>query len=105
VEVEKLLDHRRPKMLEGELTRLEGVRSMIEDHYERRLQHLDADCAAARQRLQAEYDRLMPKGVREAGIPHIDMRIGAVDVGQPTGSAPTRMVKRPITSASARCRG
>ena len=50
--------------METELARLESVRDMIRDHYERRLLLLDSDYEATKRHLQGEYERLMPKGVK-----------------------------------------
>ena len=95
----KLLDRRRLGGVEGELVRLEGARNVIADHYERRLLLLDADYEATRHRLQTEYDRLMPKGARDAGIPHIAVRNGPIDIGQPTNPLLVRVAKKAYCAA------
>ena len=93
-ELSKLLHRRRQETMETELARLESVRDTIRDYYERRLLLLDSDYEATRRRLQGEYERLMPKGVREAGIPHIHMRTRAIPLGQPSDSLPMRLAKK-----------
>jgi hypothetical protein len=93
-ELSNLLHRRRSESMETELARLETVRDMIRDHYERRLLLLDSDYEATKRRLQGDYERLMPKGVREAGIPHIHVRTGAIPLGRSTDSLPMRWAKK-----------
>ena len=93
-ELSNLLHRRRSGSMETELARLESVRDMIRDHYERRLLLLDSDYEATKRRLLGEYERLMPKGVREAGIPHIHVRTGPIALGQATDGLPMRLAKK-----------
>lgn len=92
-ELASLLGRRRLETAHGELARLEGMRDFIKDHYERRLLVFDSDYEAARRRLQSEYERLMPKGVTEAGIPHIDVATGPA-ANRPTGNLLVRLARR-----------
>jgi hypothetical protein len=92
-ELSNLLSRRRADTMETELARLEGVRDMIRDYYEGRLLMLDSDYEASKRHLQAEYDRLMPKGVREAGIPHIPMQSGPIALDRPSDGLTMRLAK------------
>ena len=89
-----LLHRRRSGSMETEVARLESVRDMIRDHYERRLLLLNSDYETTKRRLLGEYERLMPRGVREAGIPHIHVRTGPIAPGQPIDGLPVRLAKK-----------
>jgi hypothetical protein len=93
-ELRRALDLRRPGTIDDELLRLEAVREMVKDHYERRLLHLDSDYEARKLRLRAEYERLMPRAVAEAAIPHIAVRARAAVPGQLTGPLAVRLGKK-----------
>jgi len=92
-----LLERRQSETRAPELERLESVRDMIKEHYARRLLRLDAHYQATKRRLQAEYERLMPKGVREAGIPHIEVRSGPIALDRSTDGLAVRLVKKANT--------
>ena len=93
-ELSNLLDRRRVETMETELARLESVRDMIRDHYERRLMLLDSDYEATRRRLQGQYERLMPKGVSEAGIPQIQVRSGPIALDRSSDGVTMRLAKK-----------
>jgi hypothetical protein len=92
-ELSDLLKRRRVDTMETELARLESARDMIREYYERRLLVLDSDYEGSKRHLQAEYERLMPRGVREAGIPHIPVRSGSIAPDRPSDSLTMRLAK------------
>ena len=75
------------------LARLESVRDMIREYYERRLLMLDSDYEATKRDLQEEYERLMPKGVKEAGIPHIEVRSGPIALARSSDGLTVRLAR------------
>ena len=92
-ELRNLLGRRRVDTMQTGLARLENVRDMIREHYERRLLTLDSEYEASKRHLQAEYERLMPKGVKEAGIPHIEVRSGPIALDRPSDGLTVRLAK------------
>jgi hypothetical protein len=93
-ELTNLLHRRQSATITSEFARLARVREMIRHHYERRLLLLDSNYEATKRRLQAEYERLIPKGVKEAGIPHIQVRLGPIVVDPPTDGLPLRLARK-----------
>jgi hypothetical protein len=92
-ELSDLLSRRSADTMQTGLARLESVRDMIREYYERRLLMLDSDYEATKRHLQAEYERLMPKGVKEAGIPHIEVRSGPIALARSSDGLSVRLAR------------